>query len=83
MNVTVKLYAGFRQLLPPDARIQGLLIEVHEHATPGEVLENLNVPKDEVHLVLLNGVFVESSKRNQPILKNNDILAVWPAVAGG
>lgn len=83
MNVTVKLYAGFNQYLPPDARTQGLDIEVDELATPRGVLEQLHVPKDEVHLVLLNGVFVEPSKRNQPIFKNNDILAVWPAVAGG
>lgn len=83
MKVTVKLYAGFRQYLPCDAGSKGIEIEVDEKTTPLQLLWQLHVPDNEVHLVLLNGVFVEPSQRNQPIFKNNDTLAVWPAVAGG
>lgn len=83
MYVTVKLFAGFRQYLPSDAGTQGIEIETEDKTTPRQLLDQLQVPKNEVHLVLLNGVFVEPAQRDQPIIRNNDVLAVWPAVAGG
>ena len=57
-------------------------LEVLENTTPIQVLEQHGVPLAEVHLVLVNGIFVPPSQRDRP-LKPGDVLAVWPAVAGG
>jgi len=80
--VTFKLYASLMDYLPPDARGHEVALEVEEGTTPIQVLERFGVPLAEVHLVLLNGVFVPPSQRQRP-LKAGDVLAVWPAVAGG
>ncbi|MDF1527861.1 MAG: MoaD/ThiS family protein [Sedimenticola sp.] len=40
------------------------------------------VPEAEVHLVLVNGVFIPPSQRENPLIEGDE-LAVWPAVAGG
>ena len=83
MKVTVKLYAGFRQYLPEGAGAKGVTIDVEENFSPLQILKQLHVPEDEIHLVLINGVFVEPERRDQAIFVANDVLAVWPAVAGG
>lgn len=84
MQVTVKLYAGFRQYLPEGAAgSAGIGLEVEQGVTPHQLLRQLNVPVAEAHLVLINGVFVEPDNRDRAVLKGGDVLAAWPAVAGG
>lgn len=82
MQITLKLYASLMEYLPAAAVDQQVQIEVAEGAGPLKVLEDLGVPIAQVHLVLVNGVFVPPSQRSEP-LKPGDTLAVWPAVAGG
>lgn len=83
MKITVKLFAGFHQYLPCPTGSQGIQMEIEAHTTPVQLLKQLKVPCDEVHLVLVNGVYIEVKDRELPIFSENDILAVWPAVAGG
>ena len=83
MKITVKLFAGLRQYLPKDAEREGLVLEVAELVTPNQVLERLHVPAENVHLVLVNGVFVVPEQRTRLKLNDRDVLSVWPAVAGG
>lgn len=83
MNVTVKLFAGFRRYLPEDTGMDGLTFEIDDSITINQLLERFYVPVDKAHLVLINGNFIDPENRNRPIFNENDILAVWPAVAGG
>jgi sulfur-carrier protein len=83
MQITVKLYAGFRQYLPKGAGAQGVTVDVDKKATPQQLLKELHVPEDKIHLVLINGVYIDPQRRDQPIFVDHDVLAVWPAVAGG
>jgi len=82
MSITFKLYASLMDYLPREARGHAVTLEVPEGTSPIQVLEQHGVPLAEVHLVLVNGVFVPPSQRQQP-LQAGDVLAVWPAVAGG
>ena len=41
------------------------------------------VPAKRVHLVLVNGYHVPPSAYGGTILKEGDIVAMWPPVAGG
>jgi len=82
MNLTFKLYASLSEYLPPGSDDRQVKVDVAADTTPVMLLERYGVPLTEVHLVLVNGVFVPPSERNNP-LTEGDQLAVWPAVAGG
>ena len=83
MKVTVKLFALLGTYLPPGAADNQAAVEVADGATPAVVMDSLNLPSEYRHLVLVNGVYVEPGKRGSLALKENDVLAVWPPVAGG
>ena len=83
MRITLKLFATLGQYLPPEARANAVEVEVPDGATAHEVLERFKVPLDKVHLVLLNGVYLDATARDERRIEGNDALAVWPPVAGG
>lgn len=82
MEVTFKLYASLAPYLPPGTIGNKVQLQVPAGTTAVEVLEQHGVPTAQVHLVLVNGLFVPPSERDNP-LDEGDELAVWPAVAGG
>ncbi len=83
MKVTVKLFALLGTYLPPGAADNQAAVEVADGATPETVMDSLNLPREYCHLVLVNGYYVEPSKRESLALSENDVLAIWPPVAGG
>lgn len=84
MRITLKLYASLSQHLPPEARDGN---QVQLDVAPGtsilQVVEPYNLPAKLVHLVLVNGVYVPPAERTTYALKESDVLAIWPPVAGG
>jgi len=83
MRITLKLFASLGQFLPAGARAHAVSAEVRDGATAHEVLDQFGVPREKAHLVLLNGVYLDSSARNLTAIRPDDVLAVWPPVAGG
>lgn len=83
MKITLKLFASLGDLLPDQAQENAIQIDVADAVTPHQVIDRFNVPREMAHLILLNGVYLDADERNKPILKVNDVLAVWPPVAGG
>lgn len=81
--INFKLYATLSDYLPEDAINHCTSVEITKDTTPNKLVELHRIPLAKAHLVLLNGVYLDSSKRNQPILSNGDTLAIWPPVAGG
>ena len=82
MTVTFKLFASLSSYLPPGAENHAVRLDVPEGTSPLALLQSSGVPLGQVHLVLVNGVFVPPRNREQS-LSDGDELAVWPAVAGG
>jgi sulfur carrier protein ThiS len=41
------------------------------------------MPEKLVHLVLVNGSYVAPEQRPSQTLKEGDVLAIWPPIAGG
>jgi len=82
MKVAFKLYASLSAHLPAGAERNRVVLDVPAGTSPMQLLERHGVPLAEVHLVLVNGVFVPPGARGEP-LSEGDELAVWPAVAGG
>ena len=82
MRVNFKLFATLSGYLPANAVKNVAVLEVADSATPNQLLDQHFVPRREVHLVLLNGVYLSEVERDIP-LKPDDTVAVWPPVAGG
>ncbi|HSQ70773.1 MAG TPA: MoaD/ThiS family protein [Steroidobacteraceae bacterium] len=83
MRITLKLFASLGQFLPPGANANAIAVEVPAGATAHQVLDQFKVPREKVHLVLLNGVYLDAGARDETPLQADDVLASWPPVAGG
>ncbi len=82
MQVNFKLFATLSGYLPANAVKNVVVLEVDDHTTPNQLIDQHFVPRCEVHLVLLNGVYLNEADRDLP-LKPDDTIAIWPPVAGG
>ena len=84
IKITFKLYATLTDYLPAQARIGNVLdLEVPEGATIEQVTEPFNLPRKLVHLVLVNGHYIAPEQRAAHRLREGDVLAIWPPIAGG
>lgn len=83
MNITLKLYASLGTFLPPGSARNAIELDVAEGASIGEVLAQQNVPRENCHLILVNGTFAPPATADDKQLTEGDTLAVWPPVAGG
>lgn len=84
MDITFKLFATLTDFLPPAARRSNVLnMEVDDGMTITQIIEPFGMPEKLVHLVLVNGTYVPPEERASKVLKDGDVLAVWPPIAGG
>jgi sulfur carrier protein ThiS len=84
MQITFKLYASLTEYLPPDKRRGNeTTLDVPEGTTIDQVTGPLQMPPKLVHLVLVNGRYVAPADRATHVLQPDDVLAIWPPVAGG
>jgi molybdopterin converting factor small subunit len=83
MQITLKLYATLSEFLPPGAVRNVKNLEVGAETDIGTVIQQLRLPRELVHLVLVNGVYIAPEQRASTVLKEGDALAIWPPVAGG
>jgi sulfur carrier protein ThiS len=84
MKIVFKLYASLTQYLPAEARYDNRVpLELPEGSTVAQVIEPFGLPQKLVHLVLVNGVYVPPDQRLSHVLKDEDVLAIWPPIAGG
>jgi len=80
MQITVRLLASYhRYLLAGHNSQDGYPLHVPAGATVSDVLPDLPIPPDEACTFFING---RHAQREQ-VLKEGDILAVFPAVGGG
>ena len=84
MQITFKLFATLTDYLPPQSRVGNLVaLEVAPGATITQVIQPFGLPDKMVHLVLVNGTYIAPEARAQYALQPNDVLAIWPPIAGG
>lgn len=84
MKITFKLYAGLTDYLPAQERASNkLALDLPEGTAIAKVIEPFGLPQKMVHLVLVNGVYVAPENRLTHVLKDGDVLAIWPPIAGG
>ena len=74
MKVTVKLFATFRE-----GRFGQEVRDYNEGTTVGDVLNELQLPPDEIGATLINHRHVEEDQK----LQDGDALSIFPLVGGG
>jgi len=79
MEIVVKLFATLRDYLPAGSDRFSCKMEVDGHTRVQDILERLNLPEDMPKIILVNGVH---GKKEQ-ILRDGDVLSIFPPVAGG
>ena len=84
MKITFKLYASLTDFLPLAARVGNRVeIDIAPEATLMQVIKPYGLPMKLVHLVLVNGVYVQPEDRASRTFVEGDVLAIWPPIAGG
>jgi sulfur carrier protein ThiS len=83
VNVEFKLFADLMRYLPANARQQSIRVEMPEGSTIYQLMERFQVPREQAHLVVCNGLFIPPSQRDSYQLQDQDVIALWPPVAGG
>ena len=74
MQIQVSCYATLSTYSPPDG-----LVNMEPGSTPGELIQHLGIPRDEVKIIFVNG---KSADPSTP-LKDQDRVGIFPAVGGG
>ncbi|MBE2223462.1 MAG: MoaD/ThiS family protein [Anaerolineae bacterium] len=79
MQIQVKLFATYRDFLPPECTRGVQDMEAQEGETAVSILMQLGVPTDEASVVLVNG----RSPEPDQLLQAGDVVCAFPAIAGG
>lgn len=84
MKITLKLFASLTDYLPDHAKYTNCVdLEVAPGVTVSQVVGQQRLPEKSVHLVLVNGHYIAPEERAAKVLQEQDVLAVWPPIAGG
>lgn len=84
MKITLKLFASLTDYLPAADRSSNITqLDVPPEASILQIIEPFGLPPKLVHLVLINGTYVDPAQRASRTLLEGDVLAIWPPIAGG
>lgn len=72
--IEVRVFATLRQ-----GRDKVTLLRAEEFSTAGDIIRHMNIPAEEVSILLINGFH---SKPGDAV-KDGDIVALFPPVGGG
>lgn len=79
ITVTVRLFATLRQYHPQGAPAAPITMQVEEGTTVGQIVQRLDIPREAVRVVFVNGVAVDDAAR----VKDGDEVGIFPPLAGG
>ena len=79
MEIEVKLFATLRDYLPQESDRFSCKMKVDEGTRVQDVLTRLKIPGEMPKIILVNG----THGKKEQVLKEGDVLSVFPPVAGG
>ncbi len=79
MEIEVKLFATLRDYLPQGSGRFSCKLDIEEKTRVEDILTRLKIPEEMPKIILINGIH---GKKDQ-LLKEGDVLSVFPPVAGG
>ena len=83
MQINIEFYASLMKYLPPGKSRFRREVKVDDGLLLGRLIEQFHIPPQMAHIVLVNGRFVEAEQRGERVLVENDVVSIWPPVAGG
>ena len=83
MKMYIELYASLMDRLPPGRDRFRRTLNIDKGSTLQQIIDRFNLSAEEAHIVLVNGHFVCGEERQKHILKAEDVVSIWPPVAGG
>ena len=83
MNITLELFASLMKFLPEGSTMHATELEVADGYTLNNLIDDFEIPREQAHIVLVNGHFKCDDDRDQPCFKPGDKVSIWPPVAGG
>lgn len=79
MEIEVKLFATLRDYLPKGSSRFSCKMDVDSHTRIQDILLKLKIPDEIPKIILVNGIH----GKLEQVLKEGDVLSVFPPVAGG
>jgi molybdopterin converting factor small subunit len=79
MDIEVKLFATLRDYLPKGSTRFSCRMEIDGQTRIQDILTKLKVPEEIPKIILVNGIH---GKKDQ-VLKEGDVVSIFPPVAGG
>ncbi len=79
MEIEVKLFATLRDYLPKGSTRFSCKVEIDGQTRIQDILTKLKLPEELPKIILVNGIH---GKRDQ-VLKEGDVVSIFPPVAGG
>ncbi len=70
----VRLFANFR-----DNRDKKVFLDANDFSNVQQILDHIGIKREEVAILLVNGIHSKADMR----LKDEDIVALFPPIAGG
>jgi len=83
MEITFKLFATLTDYLPTNRVDNAVRLQIKEGSTVQQIIDQFHLAEKLTHLVLVNGVYVDPADRASRVLTPDDVLAIWPPIAGG
>lgn len=79
MQIEVRLFATFRDHLPPGSQSFSFKKTVDKEATVQEIIDELQLPLTIPKIIIVNGRHADAGYR----LSDGDVVSIFPPVAGG
>ncbi len=80
MNVELRLFASLRRKLPPGSPRGRCHLELPDDTTLADLLARMDIPRECAQMILING---EHDRDFGRLLRDGDVLSIFPPVAGG
>ncbi|ACB84411.1 MoaD/ThiS family protein [Natranaerobius thermophilus] len=77
-NIEVRCYATLREYLPQGAEAGVYQYETAKH-TIGEIVDELGLPREDLHLIIKNGINVDLEET----VEDGDRIGFFPPIGGG
>ena len=84
MRISLKLFMKFKEYTPECGQNGKATIEIPDGSTFRDLLGILNMPEETDKIIVINGIsHKQGSKVSSIELKDGDIVAIFPPIAGG
>jgi len=81
MRIELRLFATLRRYLPPGSEKGKVLLDLPEGLTVEGLVQKLGIPPGMAELTVVNGQALQQGL--QKVLRDGDVVSLFPPIAGG